>query len=263
MIKKTSIPIPVLVLLTIASFLAGTIWQKSQDNQSDNHNSPRPIFKNFRFQPTKSSTPEIELYFQAFGQKDSQLQTNLVKLVKEFGQQVTWQPHYFFSESSNPDQPTNCLATETGNYYCAPQGKNQLNQNIREICAWRFANNKLQWWEFINSVHQNCRLNEIDTCWQKQAKEADLPNNQIQNCFSTQAIETIKEEIAVLDKKSINQTPVLLINNLQLPLSPTTNQAKNVIKIGNQYFSGEELTSPDYLQSAICASFKDSPELCQ
>ncbi len=246
-----------------ASFLAGSIWQKSQVNPQVNQSTQKALSQNYRFQPKKTTTPEIKLFFQSFSQEDIELQTNLITLVEEFGQQVTWQPHYLFSESSNPSQINNCLATETNSFYCSPQGKNQLNQNVREICAWRFANNKLQWWKFVNSIYQNCTLSEIDTCWQEQAKEANLPSNQIQNCFSTQAVEIIQEEITAFNNNSINQTPVILINDIRLPFSTLTANAKNVVKIGNNYFSGEELNSPEYLRAAVCASFKDKPELCK
>ncbi len=260
--KKLSFSLPVLVLIIIGSFLAGTIWQKSGIDYSIPQTAVEKTTQNIRFQPEKSPTPIIEIYLRSFGQKDKLLTANLKKTAQFFGDLVVWQPHYLFHQTEKPVDPDQCLATEEGLYFCSDLGRQQLNQNVRELCAWVLADNKLNWWEFINANYQNCSLDEIDGCWQNQAREYNLPVEEIQDCFSTKAVEIIKDQIKVNNRRKINYTPVVYINNLKLPPNDYSDENKMTVKVENEYFQRQEINSPEYFITTICASFDQPPEIC-
>lgn len=260
--KKVNLPLPVLILGIIGLFLAGSTWQKAKVESNPSNPKATKKLKNIRFTPKKNEMPTIEVYLQSFGQKDKLLTANLKKAAEFFEGKVNWQPHYLFNKVDNPENNEFCLASENDTYYCSNFGKKGINQNIREICAWKLTSNKLNWWEFVNSAQENCALDKIDTCWQNEAKEAGLPVNQIQNCFSTEAIEIIEDEIKIFQDNKITQTPVVLINDVRLMTYENIGQTNPVVKIDDQYYNKEEINSREYYIDAVCASFQTPPNTC-
>ncbi len=263
MTKNIKLPWPVFILLIISAFLAGSIRKKVNLETQCPPETKNSRAKNILFQPSQTNTPNIVMFQESFGNKDKLLRTNLQKAVQFFNQKVNWQPHYYFYTTKNgPKTENQCIAAKNNKYYCSPKGKRQLNQNIREICAWRLTNNPLDWWEFVNNVEENCSLENVDHCWQEQAKKVNLPTNQIQDCFSTQSIEILENEIKFLENKNIRQTPQIFINDSQLPINSQQGGSKIIVKINNSYFQNNQIASSEYLITALCSAFNNPPKIC-
>lgn len=263
MTKKLTLSWPVLILIIISTFLAGAIWKKAKMESELQPDQNKKKEKYIRFQPSKSDRPMVKIYLQSFSQKDKLLVANLKKVVQFFNEKISWQPHYFFSSTTQPENNKNCMATEEGVYFCSPLGKQQINQNIRELCAWKLTTHHLNWWNFINSVHQNCSLDKVDRCWQDEAKKNKLATAQIQNCFSTQGVEIIKNQIKNLNQNNIVQTPRVIINKTKLPISEKIGESNLVVKIGSKYFQDTEVNKSEYFITAICSAFSEPPEICK
>ena len=158
----------------------------------------------------------------------------------------------------------NCLLSKDNHYYCSLHGKKELNQNIREICAWNLTEDKNKWWEFISLVNRNCQLEEVDSCWQEQAGKAGLDQDKIQQCFNEQATELLDKEVALAAKLAVSGSPTFFINDTPYPPEGAYDrEGKMKTKINQEIFSQQEYRSPEALKQAICAGFKKAPKECK
>ncbi len=260
--KKIILPWPVLGLLLISAFLAGSIWQKSNFEIQPQSKTIEEQIKTIRFQPKKNDQPKIEFFMQTMKEEDKLIQTRLANVAGFFGDKVSWQPYYFFTSTKQPLNNQNCIEAINDTFYCSPLGKPQINQQIRELCAWELTNDIQGWWSFVNRVSQNCQLDNIDQCWQVEAKITNLPEEQIQDCFSRQTTKLIKDQILAFEDKKINQTPMITINDTQLPLNEKNIDEELVVRIENQYFQPNQLNTPEYFIAAICSSLNKPLDIC-
>lgn len=160
---------------------------------------------------------------------------------------------------------SDCLATEGNNYYCSLHGKKELNQDVREVCAWNLTNDKSKWWQFISLVNKNCQLETIDACWQNQAKDAQLDTDKIQECFNKDAIALLDKEIESSQKFNVQGSPTVFVNDVSFPPEGAYDQeGKAQMKIlGENTFSQAEYRSPEAFKQAVCASFEKAPKECK
>ncbi len=252
-----------LLLAASSGFLAGVIWQKSNTETTAQQNPDQPQEKNIRFTPAKSEQPTIKFYLNGWQANEEDIKKNLKKAADFFGSKVIWLPHYYFTSQEKPADVNRCIQSEN-DYLCSSENRFQLNQNIRQLCAWELTDDPQKWWQFIIEITEKCSLNEIDQCWQSSAKESQMPVNEIQNCFSTRGIEIVRKEINNLNKNKISRIPMIEINDTNLPLLTDSGyQNTTTIKIGRDYFRGQEINSSRYFISAICSAFKETPEICQ
>jgi hypothetical protein len=251
-----------LLLAACSGFLAGVIWQKSTAQPTAQQNYTKQQEKNIRFKPSKSEQPTVKIYLKGRQTNEENFKKNIKKAAVFFGDKVKWTPYYYFYSDNNPNDPGRCIQTEN-NYLCSLENRFQLNQNIREICAWELSENRQNWWQFIIETEEKCPLSEIDQCWQAVAKNLNLPVNEIQNCFSTRGIDIIKNQITNLNKTKIDRFPKIEINNTNLPLLADGHQITTSVKINEKYFRSQEINSAQYFISAICSSFEQTPEICQ
>ncbi len=64
-------------------------------------------------------------------------------------------------------------------------GVQELNQDVREVCAYNLGNLD-NWWKFITLTNSNCTSANVDTCWTQQAKDAGLDTAEISACEKSQ-----------------------------------------------------------------------------
>jgi len=161
-------------------------------------------------------------------------------------------------------ETSQCMATENEDFYCSLHGKKELNQNIREICAWNLNEDKQKWWKFVSLVNANCEIEEVDQCWQIQADQADMNIQEIQECFNKDAVAVLNKEVAATEKSSVTGSPTVFINDTLYPPEGAYNQEGSATtKIGDQILSQEEYRSPEGFKKAVCAAFEQEPEECQ
>ena len=182
-----------------------------------------------------------------------------------FPDQEVCKANLYQSEDECFEQETEqCLATEDSNFYCSLHGKQELNQNIREICAWNLTDDHKKWWQFIDLTNNQCQLDNIDQCWQDKADQAGLDVNKIQDCFNKNAIELLDKEIAVSQEFSVSGSPSLFVNDAAYPPEGAYDQeGKANMQIGNEIFSQLEYRSPEAFKQAICSAFNRLPKECK
>jgi len=174
------------------------------------------------------------------------------------------QQFYSSKEECFKKETNNCLATKDNNYYCSLHGKQELNQDVREICAWNLTSDKKKWWQFVDLVNKNCQPTNADSCWQNQAGKAGLDESKIQECFNKQGIELLDKEVAVSQKFSVTGSPSVFVNDTPYPPEGAYDQeGKAKMTINKELFSQNEYRSPEAFKQSVCAGFNKQPKECR
>lgn len=157
------------------------------------------------------------------------------------------------------------LKTSNGAFYASLHGRQEANQDVRELCAWNQAEgDKTKWWNFIGNVNKNCTAQTADTCWQQQAQQAGLDTTQITDCFNKDAVSLIENEIALTTKYNVQGSPTVLINDVIFPPDTAyTQDNTGSLIIGDKTATQDKYRTPNVIKTALCASFKKAPGECK
>jgi len=145
---------------------------------------------------------------------------------------------YFPYQTADECIETNCNTLTIGSLESL-HGQQELNQDIREICAYNLGDLG-KWWKFVSLVNEKCNSNDADTCWEQQAADAGLDVNKVSSCEKSQKILLADKEIAEAEKYQVSGSPTVLIND-------------------TSYNGGR---SPEDYKKAICSAFKNPPKEC-
>lgn len=156
------------------------------------------------------------------------------------------------------------LKTSNGALYASLHGRQEANQNVREMCAYNLVgNDKTKWWNFVGNVNKNCTQDNADTCWEQQAQQAGLDTAQITDCFNKDAVNLIENEIALTTKYNVQGSPTVYINDVVFPPDSAYTQAgTGTLAIGNKTATQDKYRTPNVIKTALCASFKNLPGEC-
>lgn len=290
------------LLLILASFYGGSLWEKSKITKTDN--SPNSLTL------TKSNKPELKFFVMSFCPYGNQIEDIIKPVAELLGDKADIRPQYIFDKIDNlenycqsrsadstqcatyvdnivknniPDAPFKTVAgcqqyiadlnkacldeksyIKTGNaYYTSLHGRIEANQDVREICAWNQTDDKKKWWDFISKTNQNCTSENADTCWEDQAKAANLDTGKITECFNKEAIDLIEKEIALTEKFKVQGSPTLLINDSDFPPESAYQQdGKGTMLINGKTVTQDKYRTPNTIKEAICSAFKKAPKEC-
>jgi len=302
--KIINIPTPTAIalglLLLATSFYSGYAWNKLKNGAvSSSANSGTVVFA-----AQKSQKPEIKFFVMSFCPYGNQIEDVLRPVFDLLKDKADFTPHYIFDKIEDLDtycksrggDATQCAAYVENKYfasvadcqktiaaslarckdesayiksgkgvmYGALHGRQEANQNVREICAWNQATDKTQWWNFVDNVNKNCTFENVDNCWTDQAKAAGFDSAKITECFNKEGINLIEKEIALTTKFDVSGSPTLLINEVIFP--PETAYAqdgKGSLKIGKKVFTQDLFRTPNVVKEALCNSFQKSPDECK
>jgi predicted DsbA family dithiol-disulfide isomerase len=149
------------------------------------------------------------------------------------------------------------------NFYSSLHGRQETNQDVREICAYNLSDDKTNWWKFVDNVNTNCTEFNADTCWEDQAKKANLDTTKITECFNKDAASLIDKEIAQTEKYQISGSPTLMVGEDIFPSeSAYTQDGKGTMTINKKVISESQYRSPNTIKEAICAAFNKAPKEC-
>lgn len=253
--KKPSFTVVLVVLLVVASFLAGNMFSKLKGLKEEKvkitqNTTPTVAVQPTQppFQPKKSGKPEIKFFVMAYCPYGNQAEAGLGPVANLLGDKVSWQPRYVIYKDYCANAPADQKATcekqncfKTGDQpYCSMHGVAELNEDIREICAAR-ENDFGKWWQFVSGTNVNCTVQNIETCWLGEAKKAGLNTGLIESCFAKEKFTLAKTETEEMDKYQAFGSPMVFINEVV-------------------YNGGR---APEDYKKAICASFENPPAECQ
>jgi len=278
------------ILLLGTSFYSGFAWNKLKSTRGT---SPTANSTTITFAAQKSQKPELKFFVMSFCPYGNQIEDVLRPVFDLIKDKADITPHYIFEKIENLDtycktrsgDPTQCalyvqnkyftteaeckkviasnltqcknesayIKSENGAVYASLHGRQEANQNIREICVWNQSTDKTQWWNFIGAINKNCTAQDVDTCWENQAKSAGLDTAKITQCFNQEGIDLIEKEIAITNKYNVSSSPTVLI----------TQDGKGSLKIGSKVATQDRYRTPNVIKEALCASFQKTPAECK
>ncbi len=153
------------------------------------------------------------------------------------------------------------LLTDPTHGYFSLHGRQELNEDIREVCAWQEKKDAQQWWQFVTGVNKNCNLGNVETCWEKEAKKSGFDPAKIKDCFGSQALKILAAEEKLSREKKVSASPTVFINGQRFP--PEGAYGKDIVlRIGKKVFASSQYRDPETLKLAICAAFDKRPREC-
>jgi hypothetical protein len=185
---------------------------------------------------SQKAVPDLAFYTMAFCPYGNQAEDGLLPVITLFGNKINWEPHYVIYSNYGSGYPSYCL--DSDNKYCSMHGIQELNQDVRELCAFKYFKSKFV--SFVANVNANCSSSNADTCWEAQATAAGIDTAKIKACESDEAQTLLASEVALNSQYGVTGSPMVFIN-------------------GAPYSGGRDPTS---YQSAVCSGFTTEPSEC-
>lgn len=184
----------------------------------------------------KKEAVEVHLYTMSYCPYGNQAEEVMYPVQKLLGEKVKIEPHFVIYSNYQGGGPNYCLDKE--NKYCSMHGIDELKEDIRELCIYKYQPEKF--WDYIISVNKKCNLQDIEICWEGVAKEEEIDTTMVKNCQKNEATDLLAKEVELNKKYNITGSPDLVINGVN--------------------YSGSR-TAEGY-KKGICAGFQTPPEEC-
>jgi len=181
--------------------------------------------------------PEVYLYTMSYCPYGNQAEEVMYPVQKLLGKKVKIEPHYVIYSNYHGGGPDYCLDKE--NKYCSMHGIEELNQDVRELCIYKYQPEKF--WDYLMEVNQKCSLQDIRTCWEKTAKEKGIDTAKIIDCQEKEVLTLLEKEAELNKKYNVLGSPTVIINEAE--------------------YKGKR--SPEGYKNGICSGFQNPPEECK
>ncbi|HDD45938.1 MAG TPA: hypothetical protein ENG42_00535 [Candidatus Aenigmarchaeota archaeon] len=184
--------------------------------------------------------PNVKFFVMSFCPFGNQAEFGLEPVYRLLKEKVEWEPHYVIYSNYMGGSKNYCLDNESK--YCSMHGIQELNQDVRELCVWKYYSepDHSKWWDFVIKVNKNCNARNADTCWEQYAKEVGIDVEKIKKCQKEEALDLLKREVELNQQYGVRGSPTVFIND--------------------QRYSG--LRTPQAYLNAICSGFASPPEEC-
>ncbi|MCX8147006.1 MAG: hypothetical protein N3D84_00895, partial [Candidatus Woesearchaeota archaeon] len=126
----------------------------------------------------KTEKPDVKLFTMSYCPYGNQAESGIIPVAELLGNKVEIEPHYVIYSNYGGGGPNYCLDSE--NKYCSMHGINELRQDVRELCIYKYSKEKF--WSYINDVNEECNLGNIATCWEGVAKKHNIDTAKIADC---------------------------------------------------------------------------------
>lgn len=200
----------------------------------------------------KTAKPDIKLFVMSYCPFGNQAEEAMIPVVNLLKDKANIELRYIFYSNYASGYPEYCVDKE--NKYCAMHGIGELNQNIRELCVWKYQKDKF--WTFVQEMNSKTDYKNTDQKWEEIAKKIGIDTNKIKECQKNETISLAQEEIALTSKKYLVQDPSKNDNEEE-----TTISGSPTLVINGIIYSGGR-SAEDY-KKAICSAFEKEPEECK
>ncbi len=185
----------------------------------------------------KREKVNVKFFVMSFCPFGNQAENALAPVFKLLGERnVEWEPHYVIY-SNYRGYPDYCLDKEEK--YCSMHGIQELHQDIRELCVWKYYNHSV-WWDFVLKINDKCNSRNVDSCWQDIAREVGIDVVKIETCQKNEAVDLLQHEVELNQQYGVTGSPTVFINDVEYRGSRT----------------------PEAYKQAICSGFYEAPNEC-
>ena len=189
----------------------------------------------------KTEKPIVRLFVMAFCPFGNQAENAIIPIAKLLGNSIDFHINYIVSRDQNGK-------------WNSLHGSQELNQDVREICAENNQPNKFL--DFVEGINKDCSAKNADQCWKKVARKVGINEREIAACQEKQKDSLLQQEVKLTDKEYPVEDPFKLQGQEE-----TTITASPTLVINNVVYTGGR-RSQDYL-AAICSAFKNPPPQCK
>jgi len=300
--KKNSIFLALIALVAVGAFLSGRISVKN-DQEGDVAGQKEGAVVFSPEKQKKANIKFFVMSFCPYGNQAEDILKPVAELLGS--ENVEWEPRYIVSkmtldqirQSCEPQiysaarcvdyvsqgyfadaasckerlftNVDDCVASQgktvNGSIYTSLHGAGELNQDVREICAWNQTDDKAKWWDFVDKVNTNCTSDNVDDCWQEQASAAGIDISGINSCFENEYGALLDNEITITKEYGVSSSPTFVINGEKFPPQeayPTTEGEVVELQIGKESFTTSQYRTPNAIKAAVCAGFENPPAAC-
>ena len=180
--------------------------------------------------------PNAKLFIMSFCPYGNQAEEIMMPVVDLLGNKAEIEPHYVIYSNYGGGGPEYCADAE--NKYCSMHGIQELNQDVREMCVWKYQ--RENFWTFLKEINKSCTSQNADNCWESVAQGLGMNVQQIKDCQNNESLDLLAAELALNQQYGVTGSPQLLINDVA-------------------YAGGR--TSNDY-KAGICSAFQQQPAEC-
>ncbi|RLF96965.1 hypothetical protein DRN52_01495 [Thermococci archaeon] len=206
------------------------------------------------FDAPDSEVVNVKFFVMSFCPYGNIAEEALMPVYQLLGEEkVEWEPHYVIygkryceilvQRGNVPDMDScrenYCIAKDEETWYCSMHGIQELNQDVRELCVWKYYPHDV-WWKFVKEVNQSCNSRNADTCWEQIAEKLGINLEQVKKCQAEEAISLLEGETSLNSKYNVRGSPTVFIND--------------------KVYRGER--TPEAYKNAICSGFKVPPKEC-
>lgn len=157
-----------------------------------------------------SSQVIVDYFVMSNCPNSNNLEKNLIKpLYDSLGGRVKINPHYFVY-SDWPVFSEGCV-THRGRTLCALHGREQIQQDMREMCVLRHYNQK-KYYDFVLEINEKCDRRNISLCWKNVSKGLRIDSRVIENCVKTNGPGMLVADFENYQKFNVRGAPTILIN---------------------------------------------------
>ena len=199
----------------------------------------------------KTQKPDVKLFVMSFCPFGNQAEEMLMPVVDLLKDKADIELHYIIYSNYASGYPDYCL--DKDNKYCSMHGIGELNQDVRELCVWKYQKDKF--WSFVKAINKDATSNNVDEKWEGIATSLGINVDKIKECQQNEAVSLLENEMAqtsktypVQDPKSYGQVE-------------TTISASPTLVINGIIYTGNR-SSEDF-KKAICSAFKNPPKECK
>jgi glutaredoxin len=189
------------------------------------------------FDAPDTEKPNVKFFVMSFCPFGNQAEKGLDPVAELLGSKVDFEPHYVIYSNYASGYPDYCLDEE--NKYCSMHGIQELNQDVRELCVWKYYPSST-WWDFVMKVNDQCDSRNADTCWEAIATEVGIDVDKIKTCQEDEALALLEAELSLNAQYNVRGSPTVFIND--------------------QEYRGAR--DPESYKQAVCSGFVDVPEAC-
>ncbi|MEM3727348.1 MAG: DsbA family protein [Candidatus Bathyarchaeia archaeon] len=197
---------------------------------------PREGETQSEFDAPDREKPNVKFFVMSFCPYGNQAEAGLEPVYRLLKDKVEWEPHYVIY-SNYGTYPEYCLDKEKR--YCSMHGIQELNQDVRELCIWKYYAHDL-WWDFVIQVNNKCSAGNADTCWEPIARDLGIDVEKIKTCQKDEAESLLENEIELNEEYGVRGSPTVFIND--------------------KLYQGSR--TPEAYKQAICTGFVTKPAEC-
>lgn len=199
----------------------------------------------------KQDVPDVKLFVMSFCSYGNQAEEIMYPVKELLQEKVKIELHYVIYSNYGTGYPDYCLDKE--NKYCSMHGIGELNQGVRELCVYKYQNEKF--WDFLMKINKECSAKNVDEKWEEVARSLGIDVQKIKDCQTNEAISLLKQELELTQKEYEVQNP-----SFHKDKSKERILGSPALVINGLIYDGER--TPEGYKNGICSAFKNPPEEC-